>query len=86
MPILSQGWRHELGHLFSWPKKWPWPRGAKAQMDQGSILIKKYKKVAVLLLEFSIVEILAELRRAVLAHYEGPNSILMKTNKKLEFY
>ena len=40
----------------------------------------------VLGMEFSVVEILADLRRVFLAYLEAPNSILVKNQKIIDFY
>ena len=50
-------------------------------MGQGSIWLKKMRKIQVLGMEFSTVENLSGPQRACLAYLEAPNLILMKNPK-----
>ena len=65
----------------------PWPRGAKAEMGQGSIWVKNDEKVKVLRMEFSIVENLTGLQESIFSLSRGPQVHFDEKSKKtVEFY
>ena len=57
---------------LAWPPGGPWPRGAKAEVGQGSIWVQNDEKVKVLRMEFSIVENLSGLQESIFNLSRGP--------------
>ena len=63
-----------------------WPGVAKAEMGQGSILVKNDEKVKVLRMSLPIVESLSGLPESVLSLFRGPQLKNLKNCQILLFY
>ena len=60
-----------LASGLAWPPGWPSPRAAKAEMGQGSILVKNDEKIKVLRMSLPIVESLSGLQESIFSLFRG---------------